>query len=146
MSAIRYTQYSYPPVGPIFLWVFPEKDCNEKKRSLCHVWGVIMISFFPRKNSEVFFAQKACINTERVPPGHPIILLKSNEFNMATVSVKRSINLFVIYSNKIMLKILAPKQVSNCTGEKESLYKGYKVKISKHYKVGTMKQKLVTYL
>ena len=26
-----------------------------------------------------------------MPPGHPIILLKSNEFNMATVSVKRSI-------------------------------------------------------
>ena len=45
-----------------------------------------------------------------------------------------------------MLKILAPKQDSNCTGEKESLYKGYKVKISKRYKVGTMKQKLVTYL
>ena len=25
-----------------------------------------------------------------VPPGHPIILLKSNKFNMAAVSVKRS--------------------------------------------------------
>ena len=45
-----------------------------------------------------------------------------------------------------MLKILAPKQVSNCTGEKESLCKGYKVTISKHYKAGTMKQKLVIYL
>ena len=45
-----------------------------------------------------------------------------------------------------MLKILAPKQVSYCTGKKESLYKGYKVKISKHYKAGTMKQKLVIYL
>ena len=45
-----------------------------------------------------------------------------------------------------MLKILAPKQGSYCTGEKESLYKGYKVKISKHYKAGTMKQKLVIYL
>ena len=45
-----------------------------------------------------------------------------------------------------MLKILAPKQVNYCTGEKESLYKGYKVKISKHYKAGTIKQKLVIYL
>ena len=45
-----------------------------------------------------------------------------------------------------MLKILAPKQVSYCTSEKESLYKGYKVKILKHYKAGTMKQKLVIYL
>ena len=26
-----------------------------------------------------------------MPPGHPIILLKSNQFNMAVVSVKRSI-------------------------------------------------------
>ena len=35
------------------------------------------------------FAQKACVNTERVPPGNPIILLKFNKFNMATVLVKR---------------------------------------------------------
>ena len=47
--------------------------------------------------------RKACMNTERVyrmvlmppppphPPGHPIILIKSNEFNMAVVSVKRSV-------------------------------------------------------
>ena len=33
----------------------------------------------------------ARVNTERVPLGHPIILLKSNKFNMAAVSVKRSI-------------------------------------------------------
>ena len=34
-----------------------------------------------------------------MPPGHPIILLKSNKFNMAAVSVKRSIVLtpFVQY-------------------------------------------------
>ena len=37
------------------------------------------------------FAQKPRVNTERVPPGHPIILLKSIKFNMAAVSVKRSI-------------------------------------------------------
>ena len=35
-------------------------------------------------------ARKGRVNTERVPPGHPIILLKSNKFNMAAVSVKRS--------------------------------------------------------
>ena len=44
-------------------------------------------------------ARKARVNTERVyrivlvPPRHPIILLKSNEFNMAAVSVKRSIRI-----------------------------------------------------
>ena len=42
-------------------------------------------------------ARKECVNTERayrillMSPGHPIILLKSNEFNMVAVSVKRSI-------------------------------------------------------
>ena len=38
------------------------------------------------------FPQKACVNTERVPAGYPITLLKSNKFNMAAVSVKRSID------------------------------------------------------
>ena len=42
-------------------------------------------------------ARKARVNTEPVyrivlrPPGYPIILLKSNKFNMAAVSVKWSI-------------------------------------------------------
>ena len=37
------------------------------------------------------FSQKVHVNTERVPLGHPIILPKSNKFNMAAVSIKRSI-------------------------------------------------------
>ena len=53
---------------------------------------VIMIAFFPRNiQSSPLFARKARVNTERVPPGHPIVLLKSNKFNMAAVLVKRSI-------------------------------------------------------
>ena len=36
------------------------------------------------------FCPESPLNTERIPPGHPIILLKSNKFNMAAVSVKRS--------------------------------------------------------
>ena len=35
------------------------------------------------------FAREARVNTEQVPPGHPIILLKSNKFNMAAVLVKK---------------------------------------------------------
>ena len=55
---------------------------------------VIMIAFSPRNIQwSSLFARKARVNTERVPPGHPIMLLKSNEFNMAAVSVKRSIPL-----------------------------------------------------
>ena len=33
-----------------------------------------------------------CINTEQVPPGRPIIFLKSNNLKMAAVSLKRSIS------------------------------------------------------
>ena len=36
-------------------------------------------------------ARKASVNTERVPPGHPTILLKSNWYNMPSLSVKRSV-------------------------------------------------------
>ena len=47
---------------------------------------VIMIEFFPRNiQLSSIFAQNARVNTERVLPGHPIIVLKSNKFNMATV-------------------------------------------------------------
>ena len=37
------------------------------------------------------FARKAPVKTDGVLAGHPIILLKSIKFNMAAVSVKRSI-------------------------------------------------------
>ena len=48
-------------------------------------FDVIMITFFPRNMLKRFlFARKSCINTERVPPGF--------QFNMATISVKRSIH------------------------------------------------------
>ena len=96
MSMIRYTHSVYVRAlfGPTFLEVFLEKDCNGKKRSLCRVW-MIMNAFFPRNIKwSSHFARKARVNTEQVPPGHPIILLKSNEFNMAAVSVERSIENF----------------------------------------------------
>ena len=51
-----------------------------------------MIAFFPRNFKWTsLFARKARASTERVPSGHLIILLTSNKFNMAAVSVKRSI-------------------------------------------------------
>ena len=49
--------------------------------------------------------RKARVNTERVywivlmPPEYPIILLKSNKFNMAGVSVKMSIEMFSTFSS-----------------------------------------------
>ena len=67
--------------GSIFLSVFVEKDRNGKK---------IIVTCLDVISS--LFAQKARVNTERVPPAHPVILLKSNKFNMAAVLVKRSID------------------------------------------------------
>ena len=67
---------------------------------------VIMIAFFPRIiRLSSLFARKGRVNTKRVPPGHPIILLKSNKFNMAAVSVERSITLYMI-KDRIRLQLL----------------------------------------
>ena len=71
-----------------------------KKRSLCCVWTEIMIAFSPRNIQwSTLFAQKAQVNTERVPPGHPMILFKSNKFNMAAASSKRSVLVELIVSS-----------------------------------------------
>ena len=67
---------------------------------------VIMIAFFPRNiHLSSLFARKGRVNTERVPPGHPIILLESNKFNMAAVSVERSITLYMI-KDRIKIQLL----------------------------------------
>ena len=96
-------QYVRAHFGPIFLYGFLEKDCNGEKKILVPCLDVIMIAFFPRNIQwSSLFARKARVNTERVPPGHPIILLKPNKFKMTSVSVKRSI-LRVL---KITMKVL----------------------------------------
>ena len=83
-----------------------------KKRTLLYISGEKSDHYYIQTRHNDFFshynlflgklkeklARKARVNTERVywivlmPPGHPIILLKSKLFNMATVSVKRSIS------------------------------------------------------
>ena len=91
MSTIQYTRSVY--MRALFGPIFPRKRLLWEKKIVVPCLDVIMISLFPkniRRSSR--FAQKASVNTERVPPGHPIILLKSNKFNMAAVSVKRSID------------------------------------------------------
>ena len=63
------------------------------KNDSCAVFGCNNDRLFPEKYTvKLSFARIACGNTERVPPGHPIILLKSNKFNMAAVSEERSID------------------------------------------------------
>ena len=63
------------------------------KKDCCAVFGCNNDGLFSKKYTVKFsFCAKLCTNTERVPPGHPIILLKSNKFNMAAILVKRSID------------------------------------------------------
>ena len=63
-----------------------------REKDRCAVFGCNNDRLFPRNiHWSSLFARKARGNTERVLPGHPIILLKSNKFNMASVSVTRSI-------------------------------------------------------
>ena len=52
---------------------------------------VIVLSSREKYIEVLIFARKAPVNTARVSTGHPIIPLKSNKFNMAAVSVKRSV-------------------------------------------------------
>ena len=67
-----------------------------KRRSLLHpnTHNDLFVPLGIRKEK---LARKARVNSERVyrillmPLGHPIILLKCNKFNMAAVSIKRSI-------------------------------------------------------
>ena len=61
-----------------------------KKKIVVPCLGVIMIAFFSRNIQwSSLFSPKGRVSNQRVPPEHPIILLKSNKFNMAAVSVKR---------------------------------------------------------
>ena len=89
MSAIRYTRitmHMYARFSGQFFFK-KKKKVVMRKKDPCAVFGC--------NNDRLFslFARKARVNTERVPAVHPIILLKSNKFNMAAVSVKRSITL-----------------------------------------------------
>ena len=76
------------------------------KKSVVPCLNVIMIAFSPRNiQLSSFFAQNSRVNIERVLPRHTIILLKSNKFNMAAVSVKRFIRAGVDF-NIVTLFIL----------------------------------------
>ena len=94
MSTISYTCISiYARFSGQFVFKFSKKKIvMRKKKIVVPSLDVITIALFPRNiHRSSLFARKARVNTERVPPGHLIILLKSNQFNMAAVSVKRSI-------------------------------------------------------
>ena len=78
--------------GQVF-FAFSQKKIVMEKKDRCAVFGCNHNRLFPETNTLKFsfFARKAPVSTERVPPGHPIMPLNSNKFNMAAVSVKRCI-------------------------------------------------------
>ena len=73
-------------------------------------WKIIFLilntaqgSFYPLQSYSKKTLRKNVLKSARkytrnvlMPPGHPIILLKSNSFNMAALSVKRSIRKFAL--------------------------------------------------
>ena len=68
---------------------FPRKKIVVGKRDRCGAFGCNNDCLFPEKYTVKFsFCLKSALNTERVPPGHPMILFKFNKFNMVAVSVK----------------------------------------------------------
>ena len=123
MSTIRCTRISINArfSGPFFFNFFLKKDFNGKK-DRCAVFGRNNDSLFPEKylHWRSLFAQKARVNTEGVPHGHPIILLKSSKFKMAAVSVKRSIYYF-LHSQLYHFELTLPRLLGLLlarTGEK----------------------------
>ena len=75
-----------------FFYKSSQKKIVLGKKVVVPCLDVIMIAFFTRNiHRSSLFSRKARENTERVPPGHPIILHKFDKFNMAAVSVKWSI-------------------------------------------------------
>ena len=93
MSTIRYIHLV------LEIWSFTIYFSG-KRRSLLHP-NTAQRSFFPLQSYSRKTLRKrlALIRSEYIgnvlmPPGHPIMLLKSNEFTMAAVSVKMSIHSF----------------------------------------------------
>ena len=88
-----YSLIVYALFGPIFLQAVLEKDVMGSKNR-CAVFGCNNDRLFPLKYTVNFsFFRKSPRKYWVSAPGHPIILLKSNKFNMAAVPVKRCIPL-----------------------------------------------------
>ena len=93
MSTISHTRISiYARFSGQFFFKFSYKKIVMRKKDRCAVFGCNKDRLFPEKYTLKFsFCPKSARKYWASAPGHPIILLKSNKFNMAAVSVKRSI-------------------------------------------------------
>ena len=65
-----------------FFFKFSEKKIVMRKRDRCSVFGCNNDRLFPEKYIQwsSLFARKARVNTERVPPGHPILRISGVQF------------------------------------------------------------------
>ena len=73
-----------------FFFKFSWKKIVMGKKDRCAVFGCNNDRLLPINNHwRSHFSQNACVNTERVPPEHPIIILISNKFK--TIQYSRRI-------------------------------------------------------
>ena len=93
-------QYLRALFGPIFFSVFLVKDCMGKK-DRCAVFGCNHDFLFPEKYTVKFSFCPESARKYWVPLRHPIILLKSNKFNMAALSVKSLLYMFFSFCSII---------------------------------------------
>ena len=102
-----YSLSMYAPFSGQLFFKFSEKKIVIGKKDRCAVFRFNNDRLFLENYTMKFsFCPKNArkINTERVPPGHPVILLKSNKFNTAAVSVKRSTVMhFFVVLNRILI-------------------------------------------
>ena len=95
-----YSPSIYARFSDQFFFKFSLKKIVMGKKDRCAVFGCNNDCFFPWNIQwHSLFARKARVNTEWVPSGHPIILLKSNKFSMAAILVKRFIIFAFLSSN-----------------------------------------------
>ena len=94
----RPTEHDHDPIYSLSIYArfsgqfFFKKKIVMGKKDRPVVFGCNNDHLIPEKYTVKFsFCPESALNTERIPPGHPIILLKSNKFNMAAESVKRSV-------------------------------------------------------
>ena len=127
-TGIRFKEYYGVPRR---LWLSIYACFLGKKRTSLYIsWEKGNHNYIQTQHNNLFLGKlKGHVNTERVyritlmPPGHSIILIKYNKFNMATFSVKRSIEACsTTSSSKWGLNYLL------CPGSKGNLFFSSKLK------------------
>ena len=107
ISLIQYTGNNiYTCFLGQFFFKFSWKKFVMGKNIVVPCVDVKMVAFFPRNiHWSSLFAQKACVNTERVPPGHPTILLKSTKLKYGPCIGKKVYYIVLHFIVKLKLQL-----------------------------------------